>query len=385
MPCSIVYMKKAILIPDSFKGTMTSLEVCAIMEKAIHSVYPDCNCLSFPVADGGEGSIDAFLQALPGEKIHLSVTAAFPGEKCEAFYGLIHEGRTAIVELATCASLPSVEERKNPLKTTTYGVGELILASSRSGAEKIVVALGGSSTNDGGCGAAAACGVTFTDAEGKAFIPVGGTLDRICHIDVSHLDPALKGKEIVTMCDVNNPLCGECGASAVFGPQKGATAEMVKTLDAGLAHLSDVMRSDLGQDVSLLPGSGAAGGMGAGMVAFFGSKLESGIETVLQAVGFDAALSGCDCVFTGEGKIDGQSVRGKVVCGLASHAKKAHVSVVAVVGTIDGDMGKVYEEGVSAVFSILNRPGSFSELKKTCREDLETTMESICRLWKAGK
>lgn len=373
-------MKHVLILPDSFKGTMSSEEVCELMAKAVHAVFPDCETTALPVADGGEGSTEAFLKALPGSMVRLRVSGPVPGEKVDGFYGLIHDGKTAVIELAAAAALPMVEDRKNPEKMTTYGVGELMLAAAKSGVDTIIVGLGGSATNDGGCGAAAACGVRFFDKEGKQFVPVGGTLKDIDRIDMSGLDPAMRKVKCVTMCDVTNPLCGKNGASAVFGPQKGADPAMVSRLDAGLSHLADIVVRDVGRDVRNLAGAGAAGGMGAGNVAFFDSELKSGIETVLEAVHFDERLKDADMVFTGEGKIDGQSIQGKVISGIATHAKKQHVPVVAVVGTIDGDMSGMYQIGVTSVFSILNMPGPFKELSKHCREDLYTTMIAICRL-----
>ena len=313
-------MKKAVLIPDSFKGTMSSEEICGIMKARIAARFPECKVLSVPVADGGEGSVDAFLTALGGEKVWMEVANPY-FESMQAFYGLIDNGRTAVVEMAACAGLPLVEGRRDPSKTTTYGVGELILAAAKSGVNRIIVGLGGSSTNDGGCGAAAAAGVKFLNAEGKEFVPTGGTLCEIKSIDRSGLDAILDRVEIVTMCDIDNPMYGETGAAYIFGPQKGADPEMVKELDAGLRHLGEVIKRDLGRDLTTVPGGGAAGAMGVGMMAFFHSTLQMGIETVLDTVAFDDMIGDADYIFTGEGKLDTQSLRGKVVIGVARRAK----------------------------------------------------------------
>lgn len=236
--------------------------------------------------------------------------------------------------MAAAAGLPLMEGRLCAEGATTYGVGELILAAIRDGARRIILGLGGSATNDGGCGCAAALGVRFLDGTGAEYVPVGGTLDRLCRIDMSHRSPLLNGVEIVTMCDVDNPLCGPNGASAVFGPQKGPDPDMVTRLDRNLRHLSEVIRQDLGREIADLPGAGAAGGMGAGVMAFLGSRLQMGIETVLDTVGFDALLPGATAVLTGEGRIDCQSLRGKVVIGIAHRARQARVPVVAVVGDV---------------------------------------------------
>lgn len=242
--------------------------------------------------------------------------------KISGFYGLLADGYTAVIEMAAAAGLPLMEGRLCAEGATTYGVGELILAAIRDGARRIILGLGGSATNDGGCGCAAALGVRFLDGTGAEYVPVGGTLDRLCRIDMSHRSPLLNGVEIVTMCDVDNPLCGPNGASAVFGPQKGADPDMVTRLDRNLRHLSEVIRQDLGREIADLPGAGAAGGMGAGVMAFLGSRLQMGIETVLDTVGFDALLPGATAVLTGEGRIDCQSLRGKVVIGIAHRARQ---------------------------------------------------------------
>ena len=251
-------MKKAVLIPDSFKGTMSSMRICEIMKAEIHNSYPECEVRSIPVADGGEGSVDAFLQAVGGERVTLEVTGPW-FERCEAYYGLIDSGATAVIEMAAAAGLPMVGERRDPRATTTYGVGELMAAAAGAGAKRLIIGLGGSATNDGGCGAACAAGVKFYHAAGESFVPVGGTLCEIERIDMSGLDPAIAGAEIVAMCDIDNPMYGESGAAHIFGPQKGADAEMIALLDEGLRHLARVIKRDLGIEVDTMPGAGAAG------------------------------------------------------------------------------------------------------------------------------
>lgn len=370
-------MKKAVLIPDSFKGTLSSAEICGIMEKAILRHYPLCDVRSIPVADGGEGSVDAFLTALGGEKIYVGVCGPYL-EPMRAFYGLI--GDTAVIEMAACAGLPLVGENKNPALTSTYGVGELMAHALAAGAKKIIMGLGGSATNDGGCGAAAALGVRFINAAGESFIPVGGTLKDIASIDMSALSPLLNQAEIVTMCDIDNPMYGEKGAAYIFGPQKGADENMVRELDAGLRHLCEIMKKDLGLDLSRIPGGGAAGAMGAGMAAFFSSKLQMGIETVLDTVGFDALAADADCIFTGEGKIDSQSLRGKVVIGVARRAKKLNVPVIAVVGGAELEMDEAYSEGVSAIFTINRLPMELKDSAGDSGNNLGFVMDNILRI-----
>jgi glycerate kinase len=263
--------------------------------------------------------------------------------------------------------------------TLCFSVNQALLAA-RSGAARVIVGLGGSATNDCGCGAAAAAGVRFHDYDGRTFIPTGGTLKDVAGIDASGRNPALDGVEIITMCDIDNPMYGLHGAAAIFAPQKGAGPEMVAELDAGLIHLAGIIRRDLGLDVADIPGAGAAGAMGAGMVAFFGSRLQMGIETVLDTVDFEHAAADADLIFTGEGKIDSQSLRGKVVVGVARRAKKLGKPVVVVAGGADYDIDAVYSEGVSAVFTINRLLQDFSVLRARSAENLSFTMDNILRL-----
>lgn len=375
-------MKKFVLIPDSFKGTMSSAEICEIMTGAICSVFPDACIRQIPVADGGEGSVDAFLTALGGEKARLRVKGPF-GEDMDAYYALIDGGGTAVIEMAACAGLPLVEGRADPRAATTYGVGQLILDAARRGVEKIIVGLGGSATNDGGCGAAAAAGIRFAGKGGAEFVPTGGTLRDIGAIDASGFDAALRGVRIITMCDIDNPLHGPEGAAYVFGPQKGADAGMVAFLDDGLKNLDRNLKESLGLDLSQMPGAGAAGGMGVGMAAFFGAELRMGIEIVLDTVKFEEIIAGADMILTGEGKIDGQSLRGKVVIGVARRAKASGIPVVAIVGDIDASAGGAYAEGVAGIFSINRLAQDFPLAKLHAREDLAFTVENLIRFYKA--
>lgn len=376
-------MSKFLLIPDSFKGTMSSEEICSIMEQAIKKHHPGSEIISVPVADGGEGSVDAFLKAVGGERISAQVKGPYFNDM-DAFYGIINNGKTAVIEMAACAGLPLVECNPDPKKTTTYGVGQLIEDAVRRGCEKIIIGLGGSCTNDAGTGAAAALGVTFTNQSGNAFIPAGGTLKDIVHIDTSNLLPALKKVEMVAMCDIDNPLYGENGAAYVFGPQKGANEEAVKELDEGLRNLDKILLQDLKLSLANVKGAGAAGGMGCGMVAFCGASLRMGIETVLDTVSFDCLVQGVDYVFTGEGKLDSQSLRGKVVIGVAHRAKKSGVPVIAVVGDFGEGVENVYNEGVTAVFSINNMAIPFREAKLRSKYDLALTMDNLMRLLSAS-
>lgn len=377
-------MEKILLVPDSFKGTLSSRQVCQVMASQLRRFFSQAQVKSIPVADGGEGSVEAFLAAAGGERRTRTVTGPF-GEPVEAFYGILGDGRTAVIEMAACAGLPLAEGRLNPERATTYGVGELLLAAKEAGCTKAILGLGGSCTNDGGAGAAAALGAKFTRADGAAFVPTGGTLGEIAALDVSSVAQALQGMELTAMCDIDNPLYGEAGAAAVFAPQKGADAAMVARLDAGLRHLGQVSARCLGRDFSHLPGAGAAGGLGFGMAAFCGAQLRMGIDAVLDAVGFDSLLPGTDVVFTGEGKIDSQSARGKVVSGVAVRCRKAGVPVVAVVGQIGQGFEEMYQQGLTAVFSINRAAQPFAESRFHAGENLALTMENIARLLAAGR
>ena len=377
-------MEKILLVPDSFKGTLSSRQVCQVMAGQLRRFFPQAQVKSIPVADGGEGSVEAFLAAAGGERRTRTVTGPF-GEPVEAFYGILGDGRTAVIEMAACAGLPLAEGRLNPERATTYGVGELLLAAKEAGCTKAILGLGGSCTNDGGAGAAAALGAKFIRADGTAFVPSGGTLGEIAALDVSPVAQALQGMELTAMCDIDNPLYGEAGAAAVFAPQKGADAAMVARLDAGLRHLGQVSARCLGRDFSHLPGAGAAGGLGFGMAAFCGAQLRMGIDAVLDAVGFDSLLPGTDVVFTGEGKIDSQSARGKVVSGVAARCRKAGVPVVAVVGQIGQGFEEMYQQGLTAVFSINRAAQPFAESRFHAGENLALTMENIARLLAAGR
>jgi glycerate 2-kinase len=370
-------MKKIVCIPDSFKGTLSSTSVCEIMKEQINHFLPDCDVITIPVADGGEGSVDAFLSAIGGEKVVCRVFNPY-FEPMESFYGRSGD-HIAIIEMAAAAGLPLVAERPNPSETTTFGVGELILDAIDQGAQTIIVGLGGSSTNDGGCGAAAACGVEFFDQNGQTFIPVGKSLKNITRIDTSIAQRRLQGIDIITMCDIDNPLYGLSGAAHIFSPQKGADSNMVLELDEGLIHLASMIQTWCHEDVSSIPGGGAAGGMGAGMVAFFGSTLQMGIETILDVVKFDKLIQNADLIFTGEGKIDSQTLRGKVPVGVGRRAKKQSIPVIAMVGAIGEGVDSVYEEGISAIFSINPQPVDFSVAKYHAKENLSQSMNNVLR------
>ncbi len=371
-------MRKAILIPDSFKGTMSSEQICNIMEKALKSVYNDIEVVKIPVADGGEGSVDSFLTALDGEKVFTTVKGPY-FEDVEAFYGIIENGKTAVIEMAAASGLPLVMDNKDPSKTTTYGVGELVNHAISKGVKKVIMCLGGSSTNDAGCGMLSAMGVKFTKEDGVDFIPTGGTLSSISKIDTVNLKRNINEIEFVTMCDIDNPLYGIEGAAYVFAPQKGANPEMVEFLDRELKVFHKIVNNQVNLVDSNMAGAGAAGGMGYSMKGFVNSKIQMGIETVLDTVQFDAVSKNADIIFTGEGKIDNQSLRGKVVMGVAKRAKKLGLPVIAVVGDIGDDIEVAYSRGVTAIFSINRVAVPYKEAKTRAQSDLYLTMENIAR------
>lgn len=374
-------MQNFILVPDSFKGTLSAIEVCNIMKSSIKNLYEDANIISVPVADGGEGTVDAFLYALGGEKKSVWVSDAFNEQKILAHYAMLKDD-IAIIEMATCAGLPLVKNRLEPDKTTTFGVGELIIDAINNGAKKIILGLGGSATNDGGCGMAAALGVKFKDEQDQEFIPTGGTLSKIYKIDMNNIYPKIKDIEFISMCDVDNPLCGRLGASAVFALQKGADEDMVKLLDEGLAHLAKIIKRDLHIEVKDIKGAGAAGGLGAGSIAFLQSKLTKGIDVVLDTINFDELVSKADIVFTGEGKFDSQSLHGKVVMGVANRSQKYKTPVIVVTGAIGENIQEAYNKGITAIFSINKEPMEFSKSALKSKENMILTMENILRLLK---
>ncbi len=375
-------MKKCLIMPDSFKGTLSAVQICEIMKKQINKHFPDCNVIAIPVADGGEGTVDSFLYASNAKKIEV-ITSGPYGECIKTYYAKIED--TAIIEMASAAGLPMVENNKNPIKTTTYGVGTIIKEVVKNGCKNIIVGLGGSCTNDGGVGMARALGTIFYDEKGQEIVPYSNEFYKIAYIDNSATEKFLKDCKITAMCDIDNPLCGEKGASYIFGPQKGADIDTVKELDRNLKHLSNIILKSLKKDVCNMPGAGAAGGMGAGIVAFLNGNLKSGIDTVLDFIEFEKLSINADMIFTGEGKIDSQSLRGKVVIGIAQRAKKQNIPVIAIVGTIGEGAEGAYDMGVSSIFSINRQAVDFEKSRYFSAENLEKTMDSILRFYKSIK
>lgn len=372
-------MKKCLVLPDSFKGTMTSIEVCDIMENRIINTFPDCEVITIPIADGGEGTVDSFLYALGGKKI--SVRVKGPNfEETDSFYGMID--KTAIIEMAAAAGLQKAGKDPNPAKTTTYGVGQLMEDAINRGCKNIVLGLGGSCTNDAGAGAAAALGTRFYHHSGELFIPTGETLNQISHIDISGTRDLLEGIELTAMCDIDNPLYGENGAAYVYAPQKGADEEMVKMLDEKLRQLSETILKSLKIDIGMKKGAGAAGGMGAGAEVFLGAKLKKGIDMILDMIRLEDILKNCNMIFTGEGRFDKQSLNGKVVMGIARRAKPMNVPVVVITGEIGEGIKPAYDLGISAIFSTNRKALPFDIVKQSCKSDLIASMDNVLGLIK---
>lgn len=371
-------MKKCVIVSDSFKGTLSSVDICDIAKDVFSALMPECELVCIPVADGGEGSVDCFTYLGAEER---SVTVSDPwGNRIDAHYAV--SGIRGIVEMAAAAGLPLVGSRKNPALTTTYGVGEQIRCAVNDGCTEILLGLGGSATNDGGCGCAAALGTKFYRSDGSSFVPVGATLNEIARIDTSESDAFLKDVSITLMCDVTNPLYGKNGAAYIFAPQKGADADSVKALDGGLKHLGDLL-DEIRPGVSQLPGAGAAGGMGAGCTALLGAKTVSGIEAVLDAVSFNAKALNADMVISGEGRLDSQSLNGKVISGVAARCSKLSLPLVIIAGCVTDCTPELYSRGVSAVFNTNRACRRMDDISLHCREDYAAALGDVLRLVKS--
>ena len=371
---------KVVIAPDSYKGCLSALEVAKAMERGVLSVFPSAEVRKIPIADGGEGTVAALVTATNGQLRQTEVTDPL-GNKIIAHWGVLGDGRTAVIEMAAASGLPLVpKEKRDPRVTTTYGTGELIKAALAEGLAKIIIGIGGSATNDGGTGMARALGVRFLDAAGQEVAAGGGSLAEICQIDATGLDPRLKNTEIVVACDVDNPLCGTRGASAVFGPQKGATPEMVQQLDAGLAKYASCARQATGRDVAEKAGAGAAGGLGAGLMFFTPAQLKPGVEIVLDAVGFSDIVRDADFVITGEGRTDFQTAFGKAPVGVAKVAKTHGAPVFCISGGLGEGADDVLAQGIDAVMSICDRPLSLEECMAAGAQLIEPAAARLCRI-----
>lgn len=373
---------KIVIAPDSFKESLTALEVAEAIETGFKRIYPDAEYVKVPMADGGEGTVQSLVDALQGKLIEVDVTAPL-GDKTTAFFGLSGDGKTAIIEMAAASGLHLVpQDQRNPLKTTSFGTGELIKTALDQGVEHIILGIGGSATNDGGVGMLQALGVQCLNQQQENIGFGGEQLGQITKIDMSRLDPRLNKVRFSVACDVDNPLCGEKGASATFGPQKGATPDMVQQLDAALRHFSDIVEQDLGLNICDQQGAGAAGGMGGGLLLLPNVKLQSGVQIVIHTLNLSEKMQGADLVITGEGRMDSQTIHGKTPIGVAKTAKAAGKPVIAIVGCLREDYEVVFEHGIDAVFPIIRQLNSLEHTLQQGKQNLISTAQNIARLYR---
>lgn len=371
---------KFVIAPDSFKESLTALEVATAIETGFKRVFPDADYVKLPMADGGEGTVQSLVDATQGKLIECEVTAPL-GDKVKSFFGLSGDGKTAIIEMAAASGLHLVSpEKRNPLLTTSYGTGELIKLALDLGVESFILGIGGSATNDGGVGMLQALGMQCLDSQDKPIGFGGAELANIVKIDVQQLDPRLQQVHIEVACDVNNPLCGECGASAIFGPQKGATPEMVKQLDAALSHFAEIAERDCGKQIRDQAGAGAAGGMGGGLLLLPSVQLKAGIQIVLDRLHLIDYVKDADVVITGEGRIDAQSIMGKTPIGVARTAKQFNKPVIAIAGCLREDYDVVFDHGIDAVFPIIHQLGDLSDILKQGEQNLISTAQNVARV-----
>ncbi|MBV9712154.1 MAG: glycerate kinase [Ktedonobacteraceae bacterium] len=373
-----------VIAPQSLKGSLTAAEAGRAIAYGVQSIYPDAEISIVPIADGGEGTVQALVDATGGTLVQREVTGPL-GEPVTAFFGLLGNGQTAAIEMASCAGLPLVPpERRDPRITTTYGVGELIAAALEQSCTHLLIGIGGSATNDGGAGMAQALGAHLMTAEGNEIARGGAALSTLAHIDPSILDERLRACKVEVACDVTNPLCGPMGASAIYGPQKGATPQMVAELDAALAQYAHIIEQDLHRIVKDIPGAGAAGGLGAGLIAFLNAELRPGAQIVLEAVHLEEHLRSADLVITAEGQIDEQTAYGKSVGAVASLAKRYQLPVLALAGSLGPHYQTVYNLGVDAVMALPSHPLTLQYAMEHASELVRDATERALRLLQAG-
>jgi len=354
---------KIVVAPDSFKGSLTAIEVSDAIEKGIREVFPEAEIIKIPMADGGDGTVQCLVNATGGKILEEKVIGPL-GNEVWAFYGILGDRKTAIVEMAAASGLTLVPENKrDPLITTTYGTGQLIKAALNQGCRKMIIGIGGSATNDGGAGMVQALGTKLLDKDGEEIGFGGGELKKIVKIDISCMDKRLSDIKVLVASDVNNPLCGPQGASRIYGPQKGATPEIIEELDESLAYFAELIKRDLHKDIKDIPGAGAAGGLGASLIAFLNAELRPGIEIMIEAVKLEQAIKDADLVITGEGKIDSQTIYGKAPIGVAKIAKKHNIPVVAVAAIIEEDSRIFQSYGIDTLIKVSEPPMRLSEIK----------------------
>jgi len=376
---------KIVIAPDSYKESLSALEVASAIEAGFREIFPEAEYVKIPVADGGEGTVEAMVAATQGNIVRLTVTGPL-GKPVEAFYGLSGDERTAFIEMAAASGLELVPAaQRDPLITTSFGTGELIKDALDRGVDHFIIGIGGSATNDGGSGMMQALGAQLLDEHGKQIAYGGGALPQLARIDIEQLDARIKQCRFEVACDVSNPLTGDKGASAIFGPQKGATPELVQQLDKALEHYATLIHRDLDIDVLNIDGGGAAGGMGAALHAFCQAELRSGIEIVTEALGLAEQVKDADLVITGEGRIDSQSINGKVPIGVAKVAKQFNKPVIGIAGSLTADVGVVHQHGLDAVFSVLFSICSLDDALANAAQNVRLTARNVAAVIKLGK
>lgn len=376
---------KIVIAPQGFKGSLTALQIARSIEIGVKKVFPDAETVLVPAADGGDGTLQALVDS-SGGTIESATVSDPLGRPIEATWGAMGDGETAVIEMASASGLALLAlDELDPLNTSTYGTGELFTAALDAGYRRFIVGIGGSATNDGGAGLAQSLGISLKDADGNELARGGAALADIDHVDMSGFDGRLRGVEVTVACDVNNPLCGVDGASAVFGPQKGADSETIKQLDAALSRFADVVESDLGASVRERPGAGAAGGLGAGLMAFLDARLAAGVDIVLDAVGLDEALDGADLVITGEGQIDHSTIFNKTPVGIAERAGKRGIPVIAIAGGLGAGYEETHDKGIASAFTLVSGPMSLEEAMADTANLLSGVAEEIMRTLRVGQ
>ncbi|MGI6004387.1 MAG: glycerate kinase [Christensenellales bacterium] len=372
---------RVVIAPDSYKGALSAIEIANAIEAGVLAADPEANVDKIPMADGGEGTVNTLLMSMGGKTVSVQVHDPL-GRMVDSYYGITEDGTTAMIEMAAASGLPMLtKEERSPLTTTTYGTGELMIHALDAGCSRIIIGIGGSATNDGGLGMAQALGIVFRDENGEALGMVGGgSLKKVKSIDVSGAHEALSRCDIQVACDVNNPLCGPNGAAAVFGPQKGATPSLVAELDENLAYFAKLIKKQLDRDVLDVPGAGAAGGLGAGLMAFTNARLRPGIEITVEASRMSERIAKADLVFTGEGQTDFQTMYGKVPVGIGRVAKEHNVPVICLSGAIRKGYEEVYDHGVTAAFSIITKPMTLTESIENTTLNLRRAATACMRL-----
>ncbi|HEJ9095692.1 glycerate kinase [Serratia odorifera] len=378
-------LRKVVIAPDSFKESLSALDVAAAIERGFRQIYPDVEYVKLPMADGGEGTVDSMVAATEGEIVQLSVRGPL-GMPVEAFYGLLGDGETAVIEMAAASGLHlAPSDQRDPLIATSYGTGELILAALDRGVSAIILGIGGSATNDGGAGMMQALGARLLDGQQRPLPPGGAALASLAELDLSGVDARLQQVKVTVACDVDNPLCGKNGASAIFGPQKGATPAMVEQLDNALRHYGTLLEQTTGRKVLNAPGAGAAGGMGAALLGMLDAQLRPGIEIVIETLRLEEAILGADLVITGEGRLDSQSVHGKTPIGVARVAKRHRLPVIGIAGSLAADYQVVHQHGIDAAFSVIDRIVTLEEALGSAAHNLEVTARNVAAVWQLAQ